>query len=361
MYLSGCKLFLDFFTNIEDRKQITIAKIVNLSCPVFIYGNGEYAEAIDQFLEKHDIKVYGRFIDREYHFGDNVFLFDDLEEKFSKFCVVLGMVHSDYGYKKMENRKSPNVLGVFDFFLSPHYLDEIDIYFIKEHEKKLQTVYDNFNDGFSKKVFLSYLKSHVSGSDLFLKEVACGSQYFQDFMPLCEDEVFVDVGAYTGDTLRHFLRVSNRCYNRYYAFEPNKSNFIELTKFIQDKNLPNVFAFQIGLAERNDVRSFSEDLKLSTTSSFSGHSEVTVLVDTIDNKCPDATFIKIDVEGLELEVLRGATKTIETNKPRLAVCIYHRKNHLWDVAFLIRKLNPTYCLYLRQHQTFSTELVLYAC
>jgi len=90
-------------------------------------------------------------------------------------------------------------------------------------------------------------------------------------------------------------------------------------------------------------------------------------VDTIDNFCRNekVTFIKMDIEGSELEALKGAEKQIRENKPKLAICVYHKEEDLITIPQYILSLNPEYKLYLRyfgssDFNSLWTELVLYA-
>lgn len=71
-------------------------------------------------------------------------------------------------------------------------------------------------------------------------------------------------------------------------------------------------------------------------------------------------IVKMDIEGAEVEALKGAEKIIRTYKPQLAICIYHKPEHLYEVVFLLKKFVPEYRLYIRQHEDFWTETVLYA-
>ena len=87
-----------------------------------------------------------------------------------------------------------------------------------------------------------------------------------------------------------------------------------------------------------------------------------VTVDSIDNVCWEdkVTFIKLDIEGSEMEALRGAEKIIRRDKPRLAVSIYHEPQDYFEIPFYIRELVPEYKLYIRHHKPNKNDTVVYA-
>lgn len=72
------------------------------------------------------------------------------------------------------------------------------------------------------------------------------------------------------------------------------------------------------------------------------------------------TFIKMDIEGSELEALKGAKETIKQFKPKLAICVYHKKEDLLEIPQYILSLNPGYKLFLRNAASIPTDVVLYA-
>ena len=82
------------------------------------------------------------------------------------------------------------------------------------------------------------------------------------------------------------------------------------------------------------------------------------LDDVLKNK--KVTFVKMDIEGAEPQALRGAENIIRTQKPRLAICIYHDLKHLWEIPFYIKNLVPEYKIYLRHHTNLEYETVCYA-
>lgn len=90
--------------------------------------------------------------------------------------------------------------------------------------------------------------------------------------------------------------------------------------------------------------------------------DVKITCDAIDDLCArdKVTFIKMDIEGSEQEALNGAEKVIQRDKPKLAICIYHSWEDLYEIPFLIKKMVPEYRLYIRHHSDTIFETVLYA-
>jgi len=80
----------------------------------------------------------------------------------------------------------------------------------------------------------------------------------------------------------------------------------------------------------------------------------------IDDLARNATFIKMDIEGAELNALKGAEDTIKNNAPKLAICIYHQLNDFWEIPMYLKRIMPEYSFYVRHHQFDIGGTVLYA-
>lgn len=72
------------------------------------------------------------------------------------------------------------------------------------------------------------------------------------------------------------------------------------------------------------------------------------------------TFLKMDIEGSELKALQGAKKIIQKQKPRLAICIYHKTWDFIELTEQILEIVPDYKFYIRQYASDTRETVLYA-
>lgn len=68
----------------------------------------------------------------------------------------------------------------------------------------------------------------------------------------------------------------------------------------------------------------------------------------------------MDIEGAELEALEGASGVIRRDRPVLAVCGYHKPDHLWRVLASLKNLAPDSALFIRSHCADGLDTVCYA-
>jgi len=179
--------------------------------------------------------------------------------------------------------------------------------------------------------------------------------------PKLGDIVF-DIGAYVGDTALWFSKAVGP-QGKVFAFEPEPRNFEKLKANLERNKVTNVIPLKLALSENEEEMQVSSAAGLSLiTQTGTG---LSVKVTTIDNlveanKLPRVDFIKMDVEGHELKVLKGAQETIENFKPSLALSAYHRGDDLIKLPKFLLELNPNYRFYLRHCTSIWGETVLYA-
>ncbi|WP_107763496.1 FkbM family methyltransferase [Coprothermobacter proteolyticus] len=179
--------------------------------------------------------------------------------------------------------------------------------------------------------------------------------------PKLGDIVF-DIGAYVGDTALWFSKAVGP-QGKVYAFEPEPSNFEKLKANLERNKVTNVIPLQLAVSETEGEMQVSSAAGSSViTQAGTG---LSVKVTTIDkfmeaNKLPRVDFIKMDVEGHELKVLKGADETIKTFKPSLALSAYHRGDDIIQLPKFLLELNPHYRFYLRHCSPDLSETVLYA-
>jgi FkbM family methyltransferase len=173
-----------------------------------------------------------------------------------------------------------------------------------------------------------------------------------------DNEIYVDAGSYDGDSVRAFVEHVNDRFERVYAFEPDPQTFLRLCANFA--NEPRVDAIPSGIYSHKGTLRFRNDSTRGAIFSQDGDTEIAVT--TIDDIVGESrvSYIKMNIEGAELNALRGAAHTIARWRPKLAISAYHRAGDLWQVADAVRELNPNYDLYLRQHDGGVIETVLYA-
>lgn len=182
----------------------------------------------------------------------------------------------------------------------------------------------------------------------------CGEQYFDVFSPL-EREIFVDAGAYNGDTIQGFMKWKGDNNYKAYAIELSKS----MCEVIKNRKIPNIEVINAGAWNKNEDLVFSDDLRGAVVSKAGSERVQGRTIDSIVEG-NEVTFIKMDIEGAELNALVGAGNTIRKYKPRLAVCIYHKRDDILKLGSVILNLNPDYKLYIRHYTSCMWETVLYA-
>lgn len=205
-----------------------------------------------------------------------------------------------------------------------------------------------------------YPESQVFGVEPFMI-VPDQQQYFgPDFIKYEEEEVFVDAGCCD---LSSSITLKKCCkgLKKVYAFEPDPDCY----KRCLDKKERTNFTE----AEIIPYATWSKKATLRFKAIGGGSSiilddgEISISAVTIDETIRAAdkiTFIKMDVEGAELESLKGAKKTIMQDKPKLAICIYHKPEDMVTIPLYIKELVPEYKLYIRHHSNGPFETVLYA-
>jgi FkbM family methyltransferase len=171
--------------------------------------------------------------------------------------------------------------------------------------------------------------------------------YFpKDLFTISPEEVFVDCGAYDGDTIRSLLQMQRSFKGNIIAFEPDPLNFQKLEQYsltlpsgIKENLIINPYA--IG-AKKSKVRFEAA----GNEASFVGAGNIEVDCVTLDEILVDCkpTYLKMDIEGSELEALEGAQSTIKKNHPILAISAYHRQDHLWRVPSIINSYSDQYRL-----------------
>ncbi|MCM1182642.1 MAG: FkbM family methyltransferase [Roseburia sp.] len=174
------------------------------------------------------------------------------------------------------------------------------------------------------------------------------------------EEIFVDGGGYDGMTSVEFMKWHGNAgggYAHTYTWEPDLDNIEKCKKALDECGMDYELV-------PKGLWSNAKKLKLKTddtASSISKDGDISIEVDSIDNVINrQVTFIKMDIEGAEYQALLGAKNMIAAYKPKLAICVYHKPEDIWELPLLIYEMNSDYKFFLRHYSFADNETVLYA-
>lgn len=232
-----------------------------------------------------------------------------------------------------------------------------------EHIGDFAWLYERLADYRSKKTLYAIL------SNWYRYDFATASQareylfesYFDlDLLRCTKDEVIVDLGAYTGDTVLSYLEhFGADCYRRIYCYEITPETFEILRRNLQ--GLRDVELRLKGVGDARGRMAISANAASSSANTLAEGDEIEVT--TLDEDIQEpVTLIKADIEGFEQRALAGARNHILRDHPRLLISVYHNNEDLWKIPRMIHDLSADYRFYLRYKSpaTYPTEITLFA-
>lgn len=184
-----------------------------------------------------------------------------------------------------------------------------------------------------------------------------GVQYFpNDFFRLSRNEVFVDCGAYDGDTIAEFRRATGDHFSKIIAFEPDPGNFSALEVAVHGD--PRIVLQPYATdARRQTVRFTAGGTGARISSNGACEVQTITLDEALEGLAP--TYMKFDIEGSEPDALAGGRETIVRHRPKMAVCLYHAPDHLWSIPLKLNELLPDSRFTLRSYCKDGFECVCY--
>lgn len=186
---------------------------------------------------------------------------------------------------------------------------------LKRNCRELIHMYEQLADYRSKKTLLAILRNWAFLDTEMLGEVKeTGAKYFDiDIFECDENEVLLDLGANTGDTVKNYIKTYGTRYKRIYCYEFNQDILPELER--------NTQVFQDIIIKTEPVYDIPEPV----------------------------TFIKIDVMGDESSILKACSELIREYHPKLAVSICYSCGDIWRIADMISEIDSSYRFYFKYY------------
>ena len=264
--------------------------------------------------------------------------------------------------------------GKYDHFIN-------GIHAVKTDTDEIRWLYDTVEDYRSREVIYGLIRFWL---DLdFSYKNSIKENNFNDYFDLDilknkidENEVFVDCGAYIGDTARSYLK-NFRNFRKMYLYDVVPANLRKAKEELSGYEKIIYRNVGVGSPEQAGMKISVNDTETSTfsfgengiihdpDSEGAETADTKVEIVTIDNDIKEKiSFLKMDIEGAETDALKGAQEHIVNDHPKLTICAYHHYEHLWEIPALIRAMDSEYRLYLRYYGAtngiMASEYVVFA-
>ncbi len=234
---------------------------------------------------------------------------------------------------------------------------------IADGNKSLQDVYTQreqeefvrMNDEFSSKIVklndnLYYYNGYYLPVNQFDSSVFYSKYAIDELTTLdsVRNKDIIDAGGYVGDTALLFSSYTDKSIH---VFEASPSNMDIIRETIRLNQLENIVPVSKALGENSGTATFSLGERNSCNSlverpgyNYPNHIEVPVITldDYVRENNLEVGLIKVDIEGGEQLLLKGAVETIRTQHPILLISIYHSANDFFEIKPMIEKMCDKY-------------------
>lgn len=261
------------------------------------------------------------------------------------------------------------------------FFNDSRIRFPQEYELDLTNFWDKYNylliddtqievpNGTLKKYDLKPINKNfriIFGNSLAFYIAFIKEQYnYRNYILPKQNDIVIDGGACYGDSALFFID-KMKGLGEIYAFE-----FVDKNLEILENNLELNPHYKDSIhIVKHAISDQKEDLYVKYNASASvcskentnyGQKVTSISIDEFVHQynLKKIDFIKLDIEGYEQKAIQGAKETINKFKPKLAICLYHNKEDLWEIPLMIDKIVPGYKFYLDHYTLNTEETVLY--
>ena len=372
--------FDEIFSKSPESRILDIKNSVNDSLKnakgVLIFGAGNNGRRIASLLLSQECSLLG-FIDEvaenqgKLIYNLPVHSLEAASQLYgSDVLIIVSIFNPSHSFVKTREKLriyNWNSLSVFhvcflypDKFL-PFYFSGLSGSILRNRES-YETLYQSLIDDYSRKELISHLKFRLFiDFDALPEPIGLNFSHIKD--KLADDISFIDGGAFDGDSIQAFLNLAGDRFSKIVAYEPDSRNFRKLTSFCQ--SLPPSESDRINIKNKglwSQTGSLGFNETSTQGSSFDPESINKVEVVSLDEdiQLESAAFIKLDVEGAEIEALHGAKKILQRGDAIFSIAVYHEPDDLWEIPRLIRQYNKNYKFGLRSHGYDGADLMLYA-
>ena len=360
----------------EILKSYKKTNSISLEEEIVIYGAGNFGRLCASILKKEGYKVIC-FVDKDKYkyqeYIDSIKVLsiesEELKNKKNNLICLIGIFNAYVDLSIIENelllsfKEVINPLSFYDLFSEKignyFWLTNKDNYLKNKH--RILKAYELLSDEYSKRLFKNILKYRFSNNlNILYKPQNVETQYFpEDINCIYPSLRLIDCGAYNGDTILKILD-SNMPILTYIGFEPDIQNVKLLSDNLKDKIKIESYIYPCGVWDRTDKLRFNGGTGSSSHIDSMGDDIINVISidEVIINK--EINFIKMDIEGAEVQALSGTKELISKYEPILAISAYHKYDDLWTILETINSFNIEYKYFMRMYEYNGFGIVYYA-
>lgn len=332
--------------------------------PIIIYGTGNGADKVLDEMKNKSIIPAGIMASDDFVRGQSFrgFTVKSLSEHLKNYSdpiiiIAFGSQRSEV-IENILNIAAKHTVLCADV---PVYGNELfDAEYCDMHYPEIQKLRSILADDQSIRVLDGVLNFRLHGELSSLTGIFSDkNEAFENILRPGENESYLDLGAYRGDTIEEFLHYSGGNYSQITALEPDSRTYRKLCEYAG--SFPRVQLFNMGIWSQDDDLIFNSALgRGSSVNEYAAAPEgaahrrntsAKLAVTCIDTlyKRRKLSYLKMDVEGAEERAILGGAQVIARDKPKLNIALYHRSEDIFKLPLMIHTIQPDYRLFIRQH------------
>lgn len=373
----------DHLLNLLDQaleKNIEDAKVIDLHRDVILYGAGNLGKMAIDLLRR--VKITPKYIvDRNESnrgcnlMGINIIMPEDISRLDCRDPLIVVCVVTVPYFEIANYLRTLGIYNIVHFYDVTEALGErlgmtngwryssltnIDKGAIKQ-------VFNNWADLISRAHYIMVLYWRLHRQEINFNEAPVTGHdrlFPPDIMPpFAKNEVFIDCGAYEGDTIKRIIVLTQGIFSKIIAFEPDAINYLHLQNYVnglEPKIKNRIYLNHCGIGDKNEEIGFLSHRGMASRFSDTYRDSIVRMVRLDDAKNIEfASFVKMHLEGFEFPALTGAIKYLQNCRPIIVVTLYHSEEGIWKIPLLLMKNLKNYYFYHRVHAYCGNSSILY--
>ena len=341
---------------------------------IYLWGISESCDEAINLFTKNNIVIKGIIEQNpdkyDYKYKDITVIkqsFDNID------CNGAIVITCSY-YETIKNKLIVNYKDIEKrlFIYDGYFIENKTIKYYLNNKETIERCYNALEDEKSKELYNNLLKYRYIRDPKLIKDLyESRNECYLDkvFIDNYKDGLYIDAGSYNADfitTLSNKVSILN---SKFYIFEPNKIFYNDIKNNL-DKKI-NYEIFNVALCDKDATMEFMQipsstshiiDKKYNAYKNSVDKNDIEIIntnkLDTIIKE-EKVSGIKIDIEGSESSMLKGATKIIKRDRPILLLSIYHKWDDLFKLQNYIMSLNLNYKFYIRHYSLSVAKTILY--